>query len=309
MGPEIGLTGGTGFIGGHFLRRCRETSGEMPRLRMLHRRAGDARPDVRSIRGSLEDEESLARLTDGAEVVVHLGGSIKARDKAAFAHSNIEATARLARIAERSGVRRFLLASSLAATAPDASNYAWSKSEGEKAAAAELSHCQLEILRPPAIYGPGDRMTLPIFKQIAAGVLFAPKGGMSRFSLLHVEDLADLLLSLVRAPQGETVIEPDDGHADGYGWCDLAEAGASIAGRPVRVAHLPRWLLSTLATLCDGISAINGAVLPLSRDKLGELYQPRWVARGDRPSGWEPRTGFAEGAAQTMRWYREAGWI
>ena len=94
-------------------------------------------------------------------------------------------------------------------------------------------------------------------------------------------------------------------HRRGLGYA----AGAAIAGRPVRVTQVPRWLLAMAAGLCDGLSGISGAMLPLSRDKLGELYRQRWVARGDRPCGWSPKIGFAEGAGQTMQWYRDAGWI
>ena len=313
MKAEIGLTGGTGFIGGHFLAPFLAPSGTEDvgglAVRMLHRRPGDARPGIRSIQGSLEQEDALGRLVDGVDAVLHLAGSVKARSRDGFARANVDATARLARLAERHGVRRFILVSSLAATVPEASNYAWSKAEGEKAAAAELRNCRLDIVRPPAIYGPGDRMTLPVFKQIAAGVLLVPKGGMQRFSLLHVEDLAGLLHAMLRESPDMPVVEPDDGHADGHGWKDMAQAGAAIAGRPVRVTQVPRWLLAMAAGLCDGLSGISGAMLPLSRDKLGELYRQRWVARGDRPCGWSPKIGFAEGAGQTMQWYRDAGWI
>ena len=233
MTAEIGLTGGTGFIGGHFLAPLLAPSGTEGvgglAVRMLHRRSDDARSGIRSIQGSLEQEDALGRLVDGVDAVLHLAGSVKARSRDDFARANVDATARLARLAERHGVGRFILVSSLAATVPEASNYAWSKAEGEKAAAAELRNCRLDIVRPPAIYGPGDRMTLPIFKQIAAGVLLVPKGGMQRFSLLHVEDLAGLLHAMLRESPDMPVVEPDDGHADGHGWKDMAQAGEAIA--------------------------------------------------------------------------------
>lgn len=311
MGLTLALTGGTGFIGRHLLGQPLLSGGSsgLSTVRLLHRRDVEEHPHIRPVRGSMEDETALRRLVDGADVVVHMAGSIQARTRADFERDNVEATARLARLAEQGGARRFMLVSSLAATVPQASNYAWSKAEGEKAARSELRSCSLEILRPPAIYGPGDRMTLAIFKQMASGVLLVPRGGMSSFALLHVHDLVALISTLILSPQEQDIVEPDDGKAGGYRWEDLADIGKVVAGRPVRVARLPRWVFSVAAVMCDGLSSFTNAVLPLSRDKLGELCHSRWVGRGDRPSGWRPQVDFVEGARETLQWYRQAGWI
>ena len=51
----------------------------------------------------------------------------------------------------------------------------------------------MTIIRPPAIYGPGDRATLVIFKQLKSGLLVAPGPRGARFSLLYVTDLAELI--------------------------------------------------------------------------------------------------------------------
>ena len=302
----VAITGGTGFIGGH-LTESLTVRGRA--IRLLHRRDVAERPNVELVRGSMNDQDALERLVKGAAVVVHAAGAVQARSAADLDAINVEATYRLALLAEAAGVRRFILVSSLAATAPETSAYARSKRGGEEAAAAGLRNCRLEIVRPPAVYGPGDRMTLPIFKQLAAGLLIVPKEGTQRFSLIHVRDLAELLATLVAKPQSSPVVEPDDGMPHGYGWEDIAAIGATILGREIRIRPVPRWLMTLAGTACDLFGMLSDRPRPISRDKVGELYHQRWVARGDRPSGWEPRVTFAEGARETMTWYREQGWI
>ena len=66
------------------------------------------------------------------------------------------------------------------------------------------------IVRPPAVYGPGDRETLELFRMAKLGLMLMPPKG--RVSVIHADDLARLLLALA-APDAPSniLIEPDDG--------------------------------------------------------------------------------------------------
>ncbi|MCB2055807.1 MAG: NAD-dependent epimerase/dehydratase family protein [Geminicoccaceae bacterium] len=299
----VAVTGAGGFIGRALVAHlpARET-------RLLQRRTPVDGVGRQVVEGALEDEGAVERLVEGAGAVVHLAGRVQAPDEAAFMAANAEATDRLARAAGRAGVRHFLLVSSLAAARPEVSAYARSKRAGEEAAAAALGRTRLTVLRPPAVYGPGDRATLPIFQQLARGFLVRPKGGMRRFSLLHVGDLAQAILRLLERRQ-EGPLEIDDGRPDGYGWDDLVAIGGAVAGRPIRLVALPRPVFVAAAAACDLFAAVSGRTPPLSRDKLGELYAPDWLASGPTIDGWMPQHDFAAGAAETMAWYRRRGWI
>ena len=116
--------------------------------------------------------------------------------------------------ARAAGVRRFIHISSLAAREPDLSDYGWSKAKAERVVAA--SGLDWTIVRPPAVYGPGDRETFELFKMARRGLVALPPKG--RFSVLHVEDLCRLILALVDRP--DTFLqtyEPDDGRAERLG--------------------------------------------------------------------------------------------
>src|SRR4029078_11969889 len=91
------------------------------------------------------------------------------------------------------------------------------------------------IVRPPAVYGPGDRETFELFRMAKRGIVLLPPEG--RLSLIHVDDLARLLLALAdkAAPAG-LMVEPDDGRHGGWSHAEFGRALGAALGR--RVAPL-----------------------------------------------------------------------
>lgn len=304
MTGTVAVTGATGFVGRALVALLAEAG--------LAARALSRRGPIEAattIAGGLEDEAALGRLVDGAESVVHLAGLVKSADPAAFMAVNRDGTARLARAMAEGGAR-LILVSSLAARHPEVSAYGASKAAGERAALDILGQERVTIVRPPAVYGPGDRMTLIIFRQLAGRLLVAPGPRDARFSLIHVDDLAALLRALV-LDEGPLppFLEPDDGRQGGYGWGDLAAIAGRITGRRVRVLRLPTGPLRPLAALCDMLGRGLGLDLPLGIDKLNELAHGHWVAGGPALPRAPARITFEEGCATTLDWYRRAGWL
>ena len=309
---RIALTGATGFIGRHTATALAATH----RVRALVRRPAPelASSGVELVAGELEDGATLARLCRGAEVLLHVAGAIRAPDAAAFHRVNAAASAELARVAARAGVRRFVLVSSLAARAPTVSAYGASKAAAEEmvvgAAGRDL---EIIIVRPPAVYGPGDRTTFDLFRALARGLLPAPAGSAARFSLLYVEDLAALLALLASAAKAPRVpLEPDDGRPGGYGWRDVARIAAQALGRPVRLLPVPWTLAAALSTLATIAARIGGRPSPLPRDRLRQLYHPDWVCRSETMAAlgsWRPQVRFEQGVLRTLAWYEAAGWL
>lgn len=306
----IALTGGTGFIGRHVVEALLRRGHRLQALTRRPEALGPTTEGLKAVAGSLEDGAALDRLVDGADSLIHLAGSVAALHPVELEAVNRDGTARLARHAREAGIGRFVLVSSLAARTPTVSAYARSKREAEEAAAAALlGAASLSVIRPPAVYGPGDRATLPLFRGLARGFLPVPAGG-GRFSLIHARDLAELLAVLLEAgtPAG-AALEPDDGRSGGYDWPSLLGIAGEVLGRRVWRLPVPRWALLPVALSCDGLARWRGRPTMLSRDKLGELYHADWVARGDGPAGWRPRIGFHDGLPETLAWYRAQGWL
>lgn len=300
----VALTGVTGFVGRHLLQRL--AAGGMS-VRVLSRRGEVA--GVETIPGDLEDETALRRLVRGVDRVVHLAGLVKSPRRADFIRVNRGGTERLA--AAMTGSRaELLLISSLAARHPEVSAYAASKRAAERAALERLGADRVRVVRPPALYGPADRATLLIFRQLAGRVLVMPGPGSARFSLLHVSDLVDLIMAHV---SGSTALpplcEPDDGMPGGYGWPDLARIAGRTTGKRVHTVTIPVSLLRPPARFCDWLGQRYELSLPLGLDKLGELGHGQWVAAGPPLPLPARRITFDEGFPSTLDWYRRAGWL
>jgi len=308
---RIALTGGSGFVGRHLVHALAGRH----RLRLLVRRPERALAALGAelVHGRLDDLEALDRLVEGAEVVVHAAAAIRAPSPAVFDEVNRVGTVRVLDAAVRAGVRRFVLVSSLAARAPQVSAYARSKATAEAALAARADAFETVVVRPPAVYGPGDRATLEIFRGLARGRLVLPAHRRGRFSLLFVSDLAALLRELVEAPVPPgLVLEPDDGTEGGYDWPGLVATAERVLGHPVRLHLLPQAAAPLLARASEVLARIVGGDALLPRDKIGELYHPDWVCRGigcDDLPGWRPSVRFEDGLGRTLDWYRAAGWL
>ena len=301
---RIALTGATGFVGGHAVDAALAAGHEVV---ALTRRTKGPREGVEWVAGSLEDSASLVTLATGADAIIHIAGVISATERGGFEQGNVVGTGAVLAAAEAAGVARFVHVSSLAAREPKLSRYGASKARSEQLVRdAPPSHA---IVRPPAVYGPGDRETLELFKMAAKGLIVLPPKA-ARLSLIHVEDLARLLVALAArdAPSGASY-EPDDGHRGGWSQAEFGVAlGAAVGRKPVAI-HAPAPLMK-LAALAD--RAARGKAAKLTPDRAAYFAHPDWVADPTLavPSTlWQPRIATDQGLADTAAWYRAAGWL
>ena len=300
---KLAVTGGTGFVGSHLLDAALAADHD---VRALTRRPQPERAGVNWVHGSLDEPGSLRLLIEGADAVIHVAGAIKASDAAGFEHGNVAGTLAMLAAATATGVRRFIHLSSLAAREPKLSLYGASKARAEDLVTS--SGLDWAIVRPPAVYGPGDRETLELFKMARLGLMLMPPKG--RLSLIHADDLASLLLALAgdRAPSNLT-IECDDGRANGWNHRQFARLLGQAVGTSPRIVSTPGPLLR-LAARADRL--LRGDKAKLTPDRAAYFLHRDWVAdpRLGPPSGlWEPRIDTARGLKDTAAWYRAQGWL
>jgi nucleoside-diphosphate-sugar epimerase len=300
----IALTGATGFVGQALLDRAAQAGEE---VRALARRAQAERAGVTWVAGDLADKAALARLVDGADAVIHLAGVVNAPDPGGFEAGNVAGTLNLVEAALAARVARFVHVSSLSAREPGLSAYGASKRRGEKIVMA--SPLDWTVVRPPAIYGPRDRELLELFKVATRGFIPLPPRG--QLSLIHVDDLARLLLALV--PGGDDVrhkaFEPDDGKPGGWPQASFARAIGWGVGRRIRPLALPA---AALRLAARGDHLLRGSHAKLTADRIGYMCHPDWVvsAAARVPEHrWRPEIKTREGLKDTARWYRENGWL
>jgi 2-alkyl-3-oxoalkanoate reductase len=311
--PVVALTGGTGFIGrqlvpllaanGWHVRLLLRRDPVYPQWREL---------DLQIVAGDLGDAVALTQLVSGVEAVVHVAGLIKAARRRQFFAVNHAGSAALAAAASHHAPdAHFLHVSTIAAREPQLSDYAASKRAGEDAVLQQLG-ARATVLRPPAVYGPGDRETL-VFFQLAQRRL-VPLLGPARAlaAMIHVEDLTQLIVAQLRtAPRG-AVLTAADGRPAGYSWQEVfATAARAVGNGRASFFTAPPALLRT-ASVAGDIARLFGSANMLSSQKLRELRHLDWsVSQSDwaRPVGWEPRYSLPEGFAHAVAWYQRAGWL
>jgi len=300
---KLAVTGGTGFVGAHLLDAAL-VAGHT--VKALTRRDQPPREGLTWVSGDLQDRDALEKLVDGADAVIHVAGVITAANAAGFELGNVAGTLAMLAAATAGGVRRFVHVSSLAAREPKLSLYGASKHRAE-----ELVHgsgLDWAIVRPPAVYGPGDKETLELFRMAKLGLMLMPPKG--RVSVIHVGDLAQLLLALARySAPSNLLVETDDGKPNGWTHREFARALGKAVGTKPAIVSSPGILLR-LAARADQL--LRGPRAKLTVDRAAYFSHRNWVIepkRGCPPGLWQPRIATERGLKETADWYRAQGWL
>ena len=306
MPLKIALTGATGFVGravvSALLAKHYQVSAlvrDMPKANLP--------VELRLVQGDLQNGSALDELTNGADVVIHVAGATGALRRSDFFVDNEKGSRAIAEAAARNGVKRFVHISSLAAREPELSIYGASKRAGEAAIETSKAKMSVVILRPPAVYGPGDRGALPLLRSLTRPFAVIPSSRLSRFSLIYVDDLARIIAEAAGAKRAG-VVELDDGQRQGYDWRELAQIASVSEQKSIMPIFLPKFVAMSVAAIVEAIGRATGRLPFVSRDKIKQLYHGNWVSRGE---GWplkEP-VGFAQGLSKTLDWYRKERWL
>jgi len=323
------VTGASGFIGWHVVRELRRL--ERPVRALV--RADSQVQQLRSLGveiyvGDLLEADSLAAAVKGCSAVVHLAGAMQGADEEAYRRVNVDGTLNLLDAVARHGrgVHRFVFASSLAAVGPARGSeppdesveprpvgpYGRTKLEAEAEVLERRERLAVTVFRPPIVYGPRDRNLLPYFQLIRAGLLLLPGGGEQPVAVIHARDLAAAMVgALSRDHPSGSVFHLCDGPARRLR--DLGEAIRLAQGTPAITLRIPRDTMRWVQRV--GRIALRWTPeLPLwfHPDSLELVLAAGWTCADTlirRTLGWEPAVTLLEGLAETVDWYREAGWL
>jgi len=306
--PPILLTGATGFIGRRVLSHLLDAGRS---VRIVVRPASAGRPGLdprcRVYVGELTDVDVLCSALAGVGDIIYCAGTVRGRRLDNFLPANVhgvramlEAMARTAPSAAAGGrAPRLLLLSSLAASRPELSDYARSKRCGEE----QLERSAVRdwtILRPPAVYGPGDTEMRPLLNLVRRGLVLRPGPPGQRLALLHVDDLVRAVVAWLQAPAqvcNQRSFTLDDGKPAGHSWPDIA---AAVSSRRVRELAVPGPLLRAVGASNLWCAGMLGYAPMLTPGKVRELQEPRWLcdnAPFSHATGWQPEIGLERGAA------------
>ena len=308
MPRTIAVTGATGFIGGMLIKHLLNAG---YRVRALTRPRSAHKlpvlPGLEAVSGSFRDNESLRQLLQDSAAVVHCAGAVRGVTASDFNSVNVDAVKQLVRVALAQSPRpRFLSLSSLAARAPQLSHYAASKRQGEHALASMADDMEWVALRPPAVYGPGDREMLPLFQWMGRGIAPVLGEADSRVSLLYVEDLCAAVLGWLDAGHCRSgIYELNDTRAGGYSWDEIIANVSALLARRIIKLPVPAMLLGSIAAMNAATARLIGYAPMLTPGKVRELRHPDWVADNTALTaaiGWQPEFSLQQGLQRTMGW-------
>ena len=318
------VTGATGFVGGHLVDALLAQGHLVSALvRNPAKAEGIARRGVTIIAGDLDRPEGLADACRSHDAVYHLAGLIAGRNQAEFDAVNRDGTARLVAAAVQAGTPRLVLVSSLAAGGPTTpghpltggeqprpvTQYGRSKLAGE--AVVRASSLDWTIVRPPAVYGPGDREMLRVFKAAALGIAPVFGSGSQQLSLVFGPDLADAIVAAgsTRATSGGTYYAC---HPEILTSRRLVELAGAAAGKRPRVVGIPDPVARAILWVTDRAARLANQATVLSYDKAAEFFAPAWLADPTplaAATGWMARHDFVHGSRLTVEWYRRHRWL
>ncbi|MDD2800108.1 MAG: NAD-dependent epimerase/dehydratase family protein [Methylococcales bacterium] len=320
------VTGATGFVGSHLIRRL---AADGQQVNALTREASDA-PHIQGVhwhRGDITDKQSITAALREVSVVYHLAAIVSGKGgHSAQWHVNRDGTRALLQACLENGVKRLVFLSSVCAYAPPLKTLidedcplGGDDSYGQSKAAAELEitrgapsdFCYV-ILRPCQVYGPGDRsgFTGLITSMLNSNYVFTAGHTPRYFSLVYIDDLVE---AIIRA-----------GKANISGSCTANITGPSLASLQTIVsasakikAHVP-----TLVAIPAPVIRFAQELRWLSRSLGTAGMRPHWksysqdhvygslllggpeysLQRARSELGFEPATSIDDGLAKILLW-------
>jgi len=330
MSETFLVTGSTGFIGARLLERLVQ-QGEKIRVFLRLESDASALPDVvEVVRGSFSDPEVLADAVRGVDRILHLAGVTKALDEAGYNAGNVMPVEHLLAAVEKHNpaLKRFLYVSSLTAGGPASegirgiaesdqphpvSAYGRSKLRAEALCLEHAAQLPVTIVRPPAVYGPGDKDVLQVFQMLSRGLLVTPGSeATQRFSMIYVDDLVEGIMMAARSERSVGRLYFITSPA-ACSWEEVVAAAKPLLGfTKLYTISLPKPLIFFVGGIVGAVASFWGKVPLLNRDKANELVQDFWVCSPERANhelGFTARTTLADGVSKTITWYRQKGWM
>jgi nucleoside-diphosphate-sugar epimerase len=323
------VTGGTGFTGSQLVRRLLERGHKVSVVDNARGLFFDelTRLGAKITLGTITDPDLMNRAVSGNEVVFHVAAAFRGVElpHKVYWEVNVEGTRKVLEASLRQGVRRFIYCSTEGVhghikhppadeNAPIAPKdyYQYSKWEGEK-----VVHEYMKkglpgvILRPTAIYGPGDpERFLLIYRRVQTGVFPMFGSGKITYHPLYIDNLNDAFELAMEKEEalGQTYLIADEEYVSIE---DLVKAVARVMGREVRIPHFPFWPLYLASFLCELACKPLRITPPIFRRRADWYRQNRAfsIEKAKKELGYHPKVGLFEGLTRTYQWYLEHGYL
>jgi 2-alkyl-3-oxoalkanoate reductase len=326
---KVLVTGGTGFTGKALVRRLLDLGHEVVALdykeglKTQELRDWGARVEI----GSVTDRHVVDRCMEGVEFVHHVAAAFREMNvpDAYYHEVNVGGTKNVFLSAAGHGVRKVVYCSTCGvhgnidhppggedAPIQPADYYQRTKYEGELVAREFIDRgLPAVILRPAAIYGPGDpERFLMIFRRVARGKFPMFGGGRTLYHPLYIDNLIDAFILAMAEGRGdgEAYLIADREY---LGIEDLVRRVAGALGTEVEIPHYPVWPVVAAGHVCEKLCKPFGINPPIFPRRVDWYRQNRAfrIDKAERDLGYAPAVGIDEGLRRTADWYRREGYL
>ncbi|WP_224994610.1 NAD(P)-dependent oxidoreductase [Cesiribacter sp. SM1] len=330
MKERVLITGANGFIGSHLVEAALQAGFEVfagirPGCDMGHLGAYTLQYtflnyfDVADLQEELEEKQY--------HYIIHAAGTTKSRSEAAYSRINAEYTKNLgiAAVSAKIPLKKFVFISSLAALGPTLTPhgapideqsvakpltaYGRSKLLAEKYLS-KLENLPLVVLRPTAVYGPGEKDIFILLKTLNCGLDLHIGKGAQRLSFVYVKDLARVVIHALGSKGQQEIYNVSDGNC--YDRYALADYVLRILDKRAIRLHLPVGLVRIIAKVMEKVYRQGSSLPALNEEKLCELTAMNWCCSIDhirKSLGFNPSYNLEKGLVHTLRWYKENNWL
>lgn len=328
-GMRVLVTGATGFTGSVLVRKLVNQGLNVVAI---------ARPnsDIKSfedlpiewIRGDVFNEEIVKKAVKGTNYIFHLATPYREAKLAdsGFHQVHVLSTQMLAQAAlNEPDFKRFVHVSTVGVHGhiehpPADENYPinpgdiYQKTKVEAEfwlrEFAQQNNLAIAVVRPAAIYGPGDKRLLKIFKMVSRQWVPVIGKGDLLYHLIHVEDLTDFLIHTAIHPQavGEVFI---CGSKEAISFDKMVKIISDYYQLPVKFIKLPAAPLFALGDVVELVCKPLGIEPPIYRRRLAFFTKDRSFNTNKMRElvGFAPAYSDEEGLRKTAQWYLDRGWI
>jgi nucleoside-diphosphate-sugar epimerase len=329
MNKKVLITGATGFVGYHLIEKA---IGAGLEVYAAVRKSSDTSHlsafDIRYIDLDYANIDQLVETLEDHQFdyIIHAAGTTKAKTAADYNKINAEYTRNLAiaSITAEISLQKFVFVSSLAALGPlsdlstrihddtpahPVTNYGASKLLAEQYLD-EITALPLIVIRPTAVYGPREKDIFILFKSISRGLEPHIGSFKQQLSFIYVKDLADVIVNALLSTFSNVQYNVSDGNV--YDRYALAKTLKKALNKRTFKFHIPVGIVGLMASFMDLLYANSKNTPTLNREKMAELTAVNWACNIDHAKedlGYEPRFNLARGILDTVKWYKENGWL
>lgn len=320
------VTGGTGFIGSHLVDHL-IADNRVNEIRCLvrNREKWLSGKSYKKIEGDLFNTSILKKGMTNIDTVYHIAGVVKAPAFAEFVKENVDATENIIRVAQKSGVKKIVILSSLAAAGPSnheplsedapmrpVSMYGKSKMIMEQMISKVRSeNCSITIIRPPAVYGPREEQIYTWFKLADKRICpIVGDGNYPKISLVHVSDLIEgIRLAADHILPGMNTYYITGPEVNN--WNQIRKISSKILGKQTVPLYIrPGWV-KKIAGAVETTASAFGVYPVLNREKANEMVL-EWTCSSKKASkelNYIPSISLEEGISRTIAWYKKHHWL